>query len=139
MRTVAVVRTYASLSIHHAELSARHVTDRLGIEPTTSFEHGELYARSKHRTQSGWDLASGLPGEGGDLEHHLRALVDRLLPVRDIAEELAAEGYRMKWSCFISEENGQGGIDLSYALIRDLALVPVDLWFDLYVEDEPEE
>jgi Domain of unknown function (DUF4279) len=139
MRAVAVVRTFASLSIHHAELSARHVTDRLGIEPTTSFEHGDPYVRgTKLRTQSGWDLASDLPDDGGDLERHLRTLVDRLLPLRDIVEDLAVEGYRMKWSCFISEENGQGGFDLSHALVRDLALLPVDVWFDLYVEDGPE-
>ena len=111
------------------------MTERLGIEPTTSFEHGDLYVRgTKQRAQSGWNLASGPPDDGEDLERHLRALVDRLLPLRAIVEELAVEGYRMKWSCFIAEENGQGGIDLSHTLIRDLALVPVALWFDLYVE-----
>lgn len=132
-----VAHSSASLTIQHGELSARHVTDRLGIEPTSSFEHGDPYVRgTKRRTRSGWDLASGLPDDGEDLGLHLRELLDRVLPLRERLGELAAEGYRMKWSCFIIEEGGQGGITLSQALIHDLGQLPVDLCFDLYLGDD---
>lgn len=130
---VAVTRVYASLRIQHESLPARAVTERLGIAPSASFEVGDPFLRgTQARTHSSWSLDSSRSKEGDDLEGHLRELLDRLLPLRGHLADLAAQGYEMDWWCFIGEEDGQGGVALSEALLRDLAVLPVSLSLDIY-------
>jgi hypothetical protein len=130
---VAVTRVYASLRIQHKVLPASAVTERLGIAPSDSFEVGDPFGRgTQSRTHSSWSLDSGGSREGDDLESHLRELLDRVLPLRAPLSDLAAEGYDMDWWCFIGEEDGQGGVTLSDALLRDLAVLPVSLALDIY-------
>jgi hypothetical protein len=130
---VSVTRVYASLVVQHKRLPATAATERLGIEPSESFEVGGPFNRgTRSRTHSSWSLDSSSPKEGDDLERHLRDLLDRLLPLRERLSHLAMEGYEMKWWCFIGEEDGQGGVTLSDALLRDLAALPVSLSLDIY-------
>ena len=134
---VAVTRVYASLCIQHERLRAKAVTERLGIEPSESFEVGDPFSRgTRSRTHSSWSLDSSLSKDGDDLEGHLRELLDRLLPLREPLSDLAAEGYEMSWWCFIGEEDDQGGVTLSDALLRDLAMLPVSLALDIYAGEE---
>jgi hypothetical protein len=137
---VAVTRVYASLRIQHGSLPARAVTERLGITPSDSFEVGDPFSLgTRARTHSSWSLDSSRSKEGDDLEGHLRELLDRVLPLRAPLSDLALEGYDMDWWCFIGEEDGQGGVTLSDALLRDLAVLPVSLALDIYAGDGSDE
>ena len=137
---VAVTRVYASLRIQHAHLPARAVTARLGIEPSDSFEVGDSFSRgTRPRTHSSWSLDSTVSKDGDDLEGHLRELLDVLLPLREPLANLATEGYTMNWWCFIGEEDGQGGVTLSDALLRDLAVLPASLALDIYAGEGSDE
>jgi len=137
---VAVTEVHATLTIDHERLSAKAVTERLGIEPTDSFEIGEPFLRgTKQRGHSHWSFDSDLPKDDDDLEGHLRQLLNRFLPLREELEVLAAHGYSMDWWCFISEKDGQGGVHLSSELLRDLAALPVSLSFDIYASAASDE
>ena len=136
---VAVTQVYASLRIQHERLPARAVTERLGIEPSQSFEVGDPFSRgTRSRTHSLWSLESSRSKAGDDLEGHLRELLDLMLPLREPLSGLAAEGYDMDWWCFIGEEGGQGGVTLSDSLLRDLAVLPVSLSLDIYAGEGPD-
>jgi hypothetical protein len=136
---VAVTSTGATLVIQSEEGTSAAVTARLGLQPTRSFERGERHPRVELKRQhSGWALQSPLPDDGDDLERHLRYLVDLLAPKREELRALAADGYTLKWWCFVSEEDGQGGVSIGRELLRDLASLDVDILFDIYASSESE-
>lgn len=129
---MAVIGTRAALAAQHGTLPAHHVTEVLGVTPTESFDAGERYARgSRTREHAHWAVDSTVDG---DLEAQLRALVDRFLPLRERLELLAREGYRLAWTCYVEERDGDGVVTLSSALLADLGTLPVDLWIDSYAE-----
>jgi hypothetical protein len=126
--------------VHYRSAASRRtgeVTAALGIEPTRSFEVGDrccigrtLYARIRCGL-----LEIGLPDEGDDLGAHLSLLLSRVLPRRIEILELLAAGYDLRWSCFVSEDKGQGGIELSPALMQELGQLPIALWLDIYASE----
>jgi hypothetical protein len=136
MTSMAVIRTRAALAVQHDSRTAAHVTATLGLEPTESFEAGDPYARDTlTRAHSHWSLES--PAGDASLEEQLRALLDLVRPVGSALAALAAEGYRLTWTCFIEEHDGDGAVSLSSALLRDLGELPVDLWLDSFADTEP--
>jgi hypothetical protein len=129
---MAVIAARASLAVQHESRGIQRVTEVLGVTPTESFEAGEPYARgSRTREHSHWALDSPVDGE---LEEQLRALLDRFLPHREALELLRREGYRLAWTCYVEECDGDGAVALSSDLLRDLGAVPVDLWIDSYAD-----
>jgi len=127
---MAVIGTRAALAVQHESLGAAHVSEVLGIEPSESFEIGQAYARgTRAREHSYWALDS--PGDG-DLENQLRALLERISPLHRGLRELRDEGYRLTWTCYVEERDGDGAVSLSAALLNDLGTLPVDLWVDTY-------
>jgi hypothetical protein len=136
---VATTETGASLRIWSTSGTAQRVTELLGIEPSDSFEIGDVRGRISPRqaTQAMWRLTS--PADERPLDQHLAALCERLLPVAGPLEQLVAAGYRMDWFCFVASEE-QGSVELDHALLRKLAQLPVDLTLDLYTspgDDDP--
>jgi len=132
---MTVIRTRASLSVQHDTLGAAQVSEVLGVEPTESYEIGEEFARgTRVRAHSHWALDS--PAEG-DLESQLRALLDRLSPLHRALRELSADGYRLTWTCYVEEHDGDGSFTLSAPLLNDLGTLPVDLWVDAFDDAEP--
>jgi hypothetical protein len=135
---VATTRTGASLRIRTQDGSAHRVTDLLGIEPSRSFEIGDVLGRISPRTavHAQWSLDS--PIDERPLEVHLGLLCDQLEPVTKQLHDLAANGYVMDWFCFV-DSGSQGSIELDHALLQRLAAFPVDLTLDLYGGDDADE
>jgi hypothetical protein len=138
---VAVDTSYASASFH-GQAPASVVTQALGLRPSSSHNLGERHGARNHlvREDSFWTFQSSLPTDGNDLEAHLRELVNLLSPKRPEIERLVTDGWTFVWACFISEDNGQGGLTLSPQILRDLAALQGELWLDIYAgggEDEP--
>jgi len=132
---MTVIRTRAALAVQHGSLDAAHVSEVLGIEPTESFEIGDQFARgSRVRSHSHWALDS--PADG-DLETQLRALLDRLSPLHRARRELSSDGYRLTWTCYVEDHDGDGSFTLSAPLLNDLGSLPVDLWVDTFDDAEP--
>ena len=133
---MAVIRTRAALSVQHESFSAAHVTDVLGIVATEAFEVGDTYARDTlTRAHSHWSLDTPAP-EDAALEQQLQALLDAVSSARAGLSSLAAEGYRLTWTCFVEEDRGDGEVMLTSALLAELGSLPVDLWFDTYADVE---
>ena len=131
---MAVTRSRAALSLQHESLTASHVSEVLGVEPSESFEIGDTFARATRvREHSHWALDS--PADG-DLESQLRALLNRLEPLHLALRDLHDEGYRLTWTCYVEERDGDGAIALSAALVNDLGTFPADLWIDAYADTE---
>ena len=129
---MAVIGTRAALAVQHASRGTRRVSEVLDVAPTESFEVGDDDARgSRTREHSHWALDSPVDG---DLEDQLRALVDRFLPQREALELLRLEGYRLAWTCYVEEGDGDGAVALPSDLLRDLGALPVDLWIDSYAD-----
>lgn len=129
---MAVTGIRASLAVQHDSLTAAHVSEVLGIAPSESFELGDPYARETlAREHSHWALDSPVDG---DLETQLRALLDRLAPLHLALRGLRGEGYRLTWTCYVQEHDGDGVVSLSAALLNDLGTLPVDLWLDTYAD-----
>jgi len=133
---MAVIRSRAALSLQHESLSAARVSEVLGVEPSESFEIGDPFARgTRVREHSHWALDS--PSDG-DVEAQLRALLNRLEPLHLALRDLHDEGYRLTWTCYVEEHDGDGAISLSAALINDLGTFPADLWIESFTDEPPE-
>jgi hypothetical protein len=129
---MAVIRSRAALTVQHDTLGSSHVSEMLGIEPSESYEVGDSFARgSRTREHSHWALDS--PADG-DLESQLRALLNRLEPLHLALRDLRDEGYRLTWTCYCEERDGDGAISLSAGLINDLGTFPADLWIDTFTD-----
>lgn len=132
---MAVTRTRAALAIQHESLGAQHVTEVLGMAPTESFEPGDPYARgSRRREHSHWALDSPADPDTASLDEQLRVLADRLRPLAGRLQQLRDEGYRLVWTCYVEECDGDGAVMLSSGLLRDIAELPVDLWLESYAD-----
>ena len=116
---------------------ASTVTDTLGLVPSSTHSAGERQGpRSESVWKSSyWNLKSDLPSDGDDLEAHLRKLVDLLGPKKHEIEQLVADGWELTWACFVSEDNGQGGVTLSPQILHDLGAFPGRLWLDIYTPE----
>jgi hypothetical protein len=131
---MAVIRSRAALSLQHESLTAAHVSEVLGVEPSESFEIGDTFARgTRVREHSHWALDSPA---GGDLEMQLRALLNRVEPLHLALRDLHDEGYRLTWACFVENHDGDGAFTLSAELVNDLGTFPADLWIDAYADTE---
>ena len=136
---MAVTRTRAALAVQHESLAAQHVTDVLGVVPTESFEVGDAYARdSRRRAHSHWALDSPADPDTASLDEQLRTLLDLVFPLRAQLQALRDEGYRLVWTCYVEECDGDGTVMLSSDLLRDLGALPVDLWVESYADTPAE-
>lgn len=132
---VATTETGASLRIRTQEGTAQRVTEVLGIEPSRSFEIGDVLGRVSPRTAAHamWCLES--PIDQRPLAVHLGVLCDQLEPVATLLHQLVADGYVMDWFCFV-DSGSQGSVEIDHALLQRLAALPADLVLDLYGEDD---
>lgn len=90
--------------------------------------------------ESLWSLSSKGHVTSSDLEEHLAWLLDQVAPAKD---ELARYVRREDVSAYIfvywASPTGLGGPTLSPAIMARMAEVGLELRFDLYFFDEPEE
>ena len=114
-------------------LTARAVTGRLGITPTTCAEAGDLIQPGswKPRDSSLWLLRdTGDAGSPIELSERLERLLDRLLPVETALWDLVDQGYRANWSCYVASNPAEGAVELDRSLLARLLRLPGDLWID---------
>jgi hypothetical protein len=58
-------------------------------------------------------------------------LMDQVEPAAQTLEEMAAEGFRMDWFCFVSVDS-MGGVTLEPNTLRRLGALPITLELDIY-------
>ena len=127
--------TYVTLRVYHDTADPDDVSSALGLTPTsTQRVGGQRESRGVVRTYrlSGWFYRSKGVVESYDSEKHLNWLCDHLEPQTQQLRALREAGWRMDIACLWDSQPGHGGPTLSPALLRRLAALEVELWFDVY-------
>jgi hypothetical protein len=128
-------KTYVTIRLYHNSADPSEVSAALGLEPTDIQRVGESYERrgiSRVYRLSGWFLCSNTQVESYDSAKHLDWLLQRLQPRQAALEGLRSQGWRMDIACLWDSHAGHGGPTLSADILRRLAALGVELWFDVY-------
>jgi hypothetical protein len=128
-------KTYVTLRVYHDSACPTLVSAALGLEPTDKQRVGESYERrGKSHTYrlSGWFLCSEGQVQSYDSAKHLDWLLQQLRPRLEVLNRLRSEGWRMDIACLWDSHSGHGGPTLPPGLLRCLAAVDIELWFDIY-------
>jgi len=123
----------ASIRISGDTLRPEEISMELDLKATRSGLKGERLEgspRMRPLRNSVWILNSPLDNQY-PLENHLEWLLDALEPKLEVINGIARK-YETDFFCGFSSENGQGGCNLSTALLQRLAKTGVPLVLDLY-------
>lgn len=127
--------TYVTLRVYHDSADPASVSSALRLEPSDSQRVGEAYERrgvTRSYKLSGWFLCSEGRVESYDTAKHLDWLLQQLQPSHQALDSLRSQGWRMDIACLWDSHAGHGGPTLSRDLLRRLADLGIELWFDIY-------
>ena len=127
--------TYVTLRVYHDRADPATVSAAFDLEPTDSQRVGEAHiwrGRTRVYRLSGWFFCSKDRVESYDSARHLDWLLRQLEQRRTAVDTLRADGWRMDLCCLWDSHYGHGGPTLSPELLRRLADLGVELWFDVY-------
>ena len=124
----------ATLLVGSSTLTAAEITERLGREPTRSFEKGTLMSprnpRSRRHEEALWILESDLP-DGSSVQAQLEWAAGTVAALRDQLASLPASWVDV--SIGWEPPGEQNGFTLHRELLAKLEGVPLDIVFDVYV------
>jgi len=126
------VMTHVFLRIEHDTAEPEVVTAALGITPTYSTRRGQLPAGGKGEPYSWnvWVLSSADAVNSKDCRAHfqwlLAAVGSRGAELRNLRERAC----RVEIHCFWMSKSGYGGPELSPEIMRGLADLNVEVYFD---------
>lgn len=127
--------TYVTLRVYHDTAAPESVTAALNLTPSDTQRVGESYERrgvTRTYPLSGWFLCSEGHVQSYDAAKHLDWLLQQLEPRQQAIEALRSHGWRMDICCMWDSHAGHGGPTFTPDLLRRLAAVGVELWFDIY-------
>jgi len=130
-------RNMATLYIYSNVLSVKEIIDKLGIEPSRSFEKGEPLSKrnpqkSKLRERSIWVLESDLEDEDY-LGEHIDDLVSIIESKITNFEELVSDcEIRISCGFFAKDPDDKSAIFLDSSLLKRLTKIPLDIEIFLY-------
>jgi hypothetical protein len=129
--------TRATLLVYPGSIDPQEVSDRLGLEPTSSGRRGDVVISSAGRTRQAahntWFLSSEGVVQSKDLRRHIDWLTAQLLPKREPLLSLQAEAdLGMYVSCVWWSKEGHGGPTLSPRQLADLSQLNLECGFDVY-------
>lgn len=127
--------TYVTLRVYHESADPASVSSALRLEPSKSQRVGESYERrgvTRRYKLSGWFLCSEGRVESYDTAKHLDWLLQQLQPRQQAFDTLRAQGWRIDIACLWDSHAGHGGPTFPPELLRRLADLGVELWFDIY-------
>jgi hypothetical protein len=126
---------YATLKIASSTLCAKDIASILGLIPSELFKKGEMYGkRSPRLMKESICFFESKTSRHEPIEEHiaelLKLLVDKIEQIEYLSKycDITLFG-------FYSTDSGQGGICLSHELICQLALLRIDLIFDLHLSE----
>lgn len=128
----------ASLRISSNILSAVEITNIIGLSPTSFRVKGELMSKRNPKSQKHglnlWILDSGLP-DCNDIEEHLKKL-GSLIESKIFELQSLEDKCEMDIFCGITLKGGQNTLLLTSEIIKKISLIPLDLVFDIYTNNE---
>ncbi len=127
------VTTHVFLRIEHDTAEPEGVTAVLGITPTHSARRGQLPAGGKGEPYpwNVWVLSSAYAVVLKDTRAHFQWLLASVGSRGAEMRKLRQRGYRMEIHCLWMSQGGYGGPELSADIMRSLADLEVDVYFDV--------
>ena len=127
--------TYVTLRLYHDSADPADATAVLQLDPSDSQRVGESYERrgiTRTYTLTGWFYSSEGHIESYDTSKHLDWLLQQLHTRQQALDSLRSNGWRMDIACLWDSHAGHGGPNLSPAILRGLAELGIEVWFDIY-------
>lgn len=129
-------RTYATLLIYPSGQHPDEITELLGIEPSrTSVKGGGL----RGTNVNGWFLSSKDAVISKDSRRHIDWILDGLERVSTKVKKLQNSGALTAITCFWESVSGNGGPTLSPSQMRRLAELNLEIWWDVYFNDDDDD
>lgn len=130
-------RTYSTLRIFSDEVDPDKISRTLGLEPTYSFRTGDAYSVCKlTRKYNGWLLSTESSLDSKDTEEHIGFILAKLDGKAEAVAALHAAGceldIRSVWTF-----DSQGGPSLSAEQMLVLGKPGLDVFWDVYADEEP--
>ena len=127
----ACKETYTTLLIYPGKNHPDKITELLEIEPSNISIKGE---GKRGRKQNGWFLTTQDEIESKDCRRHIDWLLDIIEPKSKLLLQLQSEGVRIEFTCFWVSVSGNGGPTLSPPQMKRLAILNIEIWWDVYFE-----
>ncbi len=136
---VNCLETHARFQISGDDLIPQTVTNRLGIEPSSSWAKGDLLpSRSgtiRRRTGT-WMLESEGRLQTTSLERHVLFLLTDLEPrAAVICAFLRETGFEASFACYWMSSSNHGGPIVSNDTVRRISQLGASIWFDFYCSE----
>jgi len=134
--------TYAALCIYHDTVEPPEVSSALGIKPSGFVRRGDTHGpgnRAATYKINGWFLSSENSVSSQDSLRHIEWLLALVEPRRSELRTLRDQGHQMLISCYWLSASGHGGPTLTPDVMRRVAELGLDLWFDVYFGGTDEE
>jgi hypothetical protein len=131
--------TYATLRITSDTLSLEEISEALKQSPTRSIRKGELRSeraslKKRYFTYSGWFYSTKELSTSRDCRRHLDLIINNILQDSSVILSLKSQGCDVDIVIFYSYT--QGGPTISPIQMLPLAEANIDVWWDLYKENE---
>lgn len=127
-----------SFRISSLEFSLSEITNTLSKSPTESKEKGQLMSprnpNSQRMDRNMWILRSGLP-DNATLEKHLNNLL-AFIESKQKELNILKEKCDLDIFCGLSLKGTQGSFSISSEIIRRISIIPLEVVFDIYVEEK---
>ncbi|MGI8906353.1 MAG: DUF4279 domain-containing protein [Candidatus Sumerlaeaceae bacterium] len=126
--------TYATLRLYPGNLSPEEVTQALDLEPDSIQIKGRTVNGRKVKL-NGWFLCSERHVQSRDSRRHISWLLDLLEPRKAAFQLLEERGCGGDIACMWDSKYGHGGPTLDPDIMRRLADLNLEIWFDVYAKD----
>ena len=134
---MSCLETFATLRIFSHTLSPEEITRTLGIEPTGARPR-DVKSKYKHRReQHYWCWSSRNQVESQDGLIHICRITSLLDGKLEQLDRLRAVGCDIDICCYWVS-SGQGGPFLDVEVLRALADLKIEIWWDIYFGTEEE-
>lgn len=132
---MACTRTFATLQIFLENIHPDEITEELGFAPTGT---DPLNSKSKYksrRVSNFWNFSTEKFSNSLDNVEHIEIILRALKGKSNQMELLRQRGCQTDIFCYW-DSNGQGGPSLSVGLMKELVDLDLDIYWDMYFDDE---
>jgi hypothetical protein len=130
--------THAWLRIMSEDLDPDEITKTLGVEPNEMHRAGEPRSPKSKRLNetSGWFISTKGILNSLDSRHHLDWILEKVSTKEKELHSLQSRGYLVDVCVRWDSKGSSGGPTLSPRQLLGFGSLGVEVWFDIYCDDE---
>jgi hypothetical protein len=123
--------TFATLRVFTGTLSPDDFTVRMGVEPSST-QNKQVRSKGRKDIAAGWYLTSQNKVNSRDVRRHIDFLLDQVATKAEALTWIRAFGGTTDIVCYWVSASGQGGPSLWPKQMAALAMLDLEIWFDVY-------